>query len=142
MGKFIIIILIGLVLLITLLVIGYFFTKPKYDQAFFTKPFLEKYNTPESTFRHYLTALKEANPDYYQEVLGKKISFNERLYLIKNPYKGKEPKIVKKVVRKNYVYIITDNNWGVNLEKINNRWVFSPEDISFLYREFLRALGL
>lgn len=141
MRKFGIALIAGFALLISLLIIGYFITQPLYEHAYFTEPYLEKYRSPESTFRHYINSLRKADPSYYQEVLGRKISYKERLSLIRNPYKGKEPQIVKKFVRKNYVYIITDNNWGVNLEKVNGRWVFSPENISFLFRDLLRAFG-
>ncbi len=141
MKKVMIFSLLTLVFLILLLIIGYFATKPDYCPKYFSVQHLRKYNSPEITFKHYIDAISAGDPNYYQEVLGRKISQKEIEYLIKNPYRGKAPEIKKIIIKKDYVYIITDNNWGVNLEKVRGRWVFSPEDISFIYREFLRVLG-
>lgn len=134
--------LLVLVFLAILFLIGYFVTKPKYDLQYFDTQCLRKYNNPEATFSHYVNSLRTGDPNYYQEVLGRKIGEKGKRYITKVPYRGKDPKIIRKVTKKDYVYIITENNWGVNLEKVHGRWVFSPEDIGFLYRELFRLFGL
>jgi len=125
-----------------LFLMGYLVTKPKYEITFFTPQYIEKYKTPEDTFIHYINSLRRGEPEYYQEVLGRKISQKTRKYIMENPFKGELPKIIRKESKKDYVFIITDNNWGINLERVMGRWVFSSENINFLYRELFRALGI
>ena len=115
-------------------------SKPKYEERYFALEFIKKYSSPEVTLNHYVNSLMTGDVEYYQEVLGREISENLKAYIRRKPYKGKKPKIIKIKFYKDYAFLLTDNNWEVNLEKIKGRWVFSPENIGLHLRNIWRFL--
>lgn len=139
------IILIGVLSLVVVVVLfivflyvyGFSISKPSYDAKYFTQKFLDKYSSPEIAFNYLVDAFISGDAEYYQEVLGRKMTARE-LKLFK-PYKGKKPKIVKIEKGKDDAYIVTDNNWEEFFEKVNGRWVFTAEDWGANIRAFFRA---
>ena len=106
---------------------GFYISRPHYDAEYFTQEYLSKYSSPEDTYDHFLSAWISGNADYYQEVLGRRMTEYERGLF--KPYKEKRPKIVAQEKRKNSVFVITEYNEGWFFERVNGRWVFTPEDL-------------
>jgi len=113
---------------------AFFLSVPEYNDPYFTSEYLKKYATAEDAFNHFVNALTSGNIAYYQEVLGREITPGKREKF--KPYSGNKPKIEKIDLDKNHAYIVTDNNWGMNFEKVKGRWVFSKEDWGVLIRDF------
>ncbi|MCJ7680485.1 MAG: hypothetical protein MUP70_07160 [Candidatus Aminicenantes bacterium] len=45
------------------------------------------------------------------------------------PYSRKKPKKVTEEKRKYLVYVVTENNEGWFFERVDGRWIFTPEDL-------------
>ena len=131
----------GLLFLFILYIYGFSISRPNYDSEYFTPKYLEKYSSPEIVFNHQVDALISNNIEHYQEVLGRKVSERELKYFKEHPYDGwKKPKIIRIEKNKYDAYIVTDNNWGEFFEKVNGRWVFTPENWGVNIRAFFRTL--
>ena len=115
---------------------GFLITVPKYDVQYFTSKYLKKYATAEDAFGHFVNAMTTGDTAYYQEVLGRVMTPGEREKF--KPYSGNKPKIEKINLNKKQAFIVTDNNWGMNFERVKGRWVFSKEDWGVLIRDFFR----
>jgi hypothetical protein len=123
-----------------LYIYGFSISKSHYDAGYFTQGYLDKYSSPEMAFDHFIDALMSNDAENYQEVLGRKLTEMELKYFKEHPYEGrKKPEIVKMEKGHNYVYIVTDNNWGEFFEKVNDRWIFTPEDSGANIRAFFRG---
>ena len=97
---------------------GFSFSKPHYDAEYFTREYLEKYSSPEMAFNHFIDALMSNDLEYYQEVLGRRLTEMEQRDFKEHPYDGwKKPEIVKMEKRRDIAYIVADNNWGEFLKK-------------------------
>lgn len=131
-------VILGMVLvLIILYFYGFNISRPSYDAEYFTPEYLSKYSSPEITLDHRLNARMLDDARYYQEVLGRKMTEREMKFFVENPYEGwKKPEIVKTGKSENMAYIVTDNNWGSFFERVNGRWVFTPEDWGANIRSF------
>jgi len=135
------IILVGVLGLVFLYLYGFSVSRPSYDAEYFTQEYQEKYSSPEIAFDHFINALMSEDAEYYQEVLGRKLTEVEQEYFEENPHDVREkPKIINMEKRRDIAYIVTDNNWGEFFEKINDRWVFTPEDWGANIRAFFRNL--
>jgi hypothetical protein len=135
------ILLVGVLGFVFLYFYGFSISRPSYDAEYFTQEYLEKYNSPEVAWEHHINALTSDDAEYYQETPGRMLTEEERKYLKEHPYDGwKKPEIVYMKKRQNYAYIVTDNNWGEFFEKVNGRWVFTPEDWGTNIRAFFRTL--
>ncbi len=135
------VILAGVLGMIFLYIYGFSISKPRYDAEYFTQEYLVKYSSPEIAWEHHINGLMSDDSEYYQETLGRKLTEQEQEYLKEHPYDGwKKPKIVNMEKRKDTAYIVTDNNWGHFFEKVNGRWVFTPEDWGANIRAFFRRL--
>ena len=117
---------------------GFFLALPQYNNQYFTQEHIQKYASPERTFQLFMEAQIHNDKGLYQEVLGRQMTEKELKSF--KPFKGAEPNI--ETINKNNksAYIITDNNWGLNFERVNGRWVFTPEDWGVLIREFFRDI--
>lgn len=115
---------------------GFFITVPEYEDQYFSSEYLEKYATAEEAFDHFVKAQIEGNTAYYQEALGRIMTPEERDKF--KPYSGTKPMIEEIDLGKKHAFIVTDNNWGMNFEKVKGRWVFTPEDWGVLIRDFFR----
>lgn len=115
---------------------GFFLSGPEYDDQYFTSEYLKKYATAEEAFSHFVNAMAAGDTAYYQEVLGRIMTPEEREKF--KPYSGTKPSIDKLDLDKKHAFIVTDNNWGMNFEKVDGRWVFSKEDWGMLIRDFFR----
>jgi len=129
MKKKIFIFCVGIVVLIaiagaSIYVYGFKISVPRYDDEYFNRSILARYSSPELAFQYFVSALEYGDSKLYQEVLGRKLSDKE-LQDFKS-FEGKRPQILKKSEGKNYVYFVTDNNWGEFFEKVKGRWVFTP----------------
>jgi len=131
-------VILGVVLVLILLYFyGFNISGPSYDDEYFTSKYLSKYSSPEITLDHYFNARMFDDAEYYQEVLGRKMTDRELKLFVEHPYEGwKKPEIVKTGKRENIAYIVTDNNWGSFFERVNGRWVFTPEDWGANIRSF------
>lgn len=124
------------IILFLLYIYGFFFAFPQYDIQYFTQEHIQKYASPERTFQLFMEAQIHNDKELYQEVLGRQMTEKELKYF--KPFKGAEPSIETINKSDKSAYIITDNNWGLNFEKVNDRWVFTPEDWGVLIRDFFR----
>jgi len=115
---------------------SFFLSVPEYDDQYFTSEYVKKYATAEEAFDHFVNALTESKTAYYQEVLGRIMTPEEREKF--KPYSGTKPKIEKIDLKKNFAQITTDNNMLWFFEKVKNRWVFTPENWGVLVRDFFR----
>lgn len=115
---------------------GFKISVPRYDEEYFNPGLLARYSSPELAFHYFVSALEYGDSKLYQEVLGRKLSDKE-LHDFKS-FEGKRPQILKRSEGKNYVYFVTDNNWGEFFEKVKNRWVFTPEDLGVNIRAMFR----
>ena len=131
-------VILGVVLVLILLYFyGFHVSRTSYDAEYFTSEYLSKYSSPEMTLDHCFNARMLNNVEYYQEVLGRKMTNRELELFKEHPYEGwKKPEILKKGKSENIAYIVTDNNWGSFLERVNGRWVFTPEDWGANIRSF------
>ena len=129
-----------IILLIGIFSIGYLATRPVFEARYFTQPYLEKYSSPELAFNHLWESHILGDKEYYQEVLGRKLSERESKL---TPSKKEKLKIEKVISRgKNSAYIFAENNWGGSFEKLNGRWVFQNREIVFYCREFFRVFNV
>jgi len=127
------IILGGIVLIVFLVYFyGFVLSYPEYDSKYFTPEYIKKYESAEKAFNHFINAITLGDISYYQEVIGRTMSDEERNKF--KTYYGERPKIEKIDMHKNHAYIVTDNNWGSHFENVKGRWVFSPEDWGVLIR--------
>lgn len=89
------IILVGVLGLALLYIYGFSISRPNYDEEYFTQEYLEKYSSPEKAFDHFIDALMSEDAEYYQEVLGRKLTEVKQEYFEEHPYDGwKRPEIV------------------------------------------------
>lgn len=126
---------VSIIFLVGIFLIGYLAAKPCYEAKYFTQPYLEKYSSPEVTFNHLWDSQILGDKEYYQEVLGRKLSERESRW---TSSKSEKLKIEKVILRKNSAYILAENNWGGSFEKLNGRWVFQNREIGLYCREFFR----
>jgi len=131
------VILIVILGMVFLYIYGFFISRPSYNAEYFIPEYLVKYSSPEITWEHHINARMSDDVEYYQEVLGRKLTEKEQKYLKEHPYNGWEkPKILNAEISEDIAYIVSDNNWGTFLEKVNGRWVFTPEDWGSNIRAF------
>ena len=135
------IVVLSLLLFISLgiYLMGYYAKRPIYEARYFTQPYLVKYSSPEAAFNHLWESHILADKEYYQEVLGRKLSERESKWTKSS---SEKPEIERVTRRKNSAYILAKNNWGGSFEMLNGRWVFQNKEFGLFCRNFFRILNL
>ncbi len=101
---------------------GYLASKPCFEAKYFTTPYLGKYSSPELAFNHLWDSHILGDKEYYQEVLGRKLSERESKGIFSD---SKKLKIEKVILHKTSAYILAEDNWGGSFEKLEWKMDFS-----------------
>jgi hypothetical protein len=127
-----------LILFLFVLCLGILARQPCYQAKYFTQHYLEKYFSPEETFKHFCKANAASDPEYYREVLGRKLTRRE---VNIKPSEWKTPKLIEISKGKKSAYILAEN-WGGSFERLDGRWVFQNREIGFYCRQFFRVFSM
>lgn len=126
-------------ILLGLYIYGFAISSPDYDDEFFSRDMCAKYADLERTWERLIDAIRFGDADLFQEVLGMRISPEERRAI--RPIFVEESLRISEIREgKGDAYIVADNNWGHFFEKVRGRWVFSRGDWGAVLREVFRSL--
>ena len=74
---FIVVLSLLLIVSLGIYLMGYYAKRPIYEAKYFTQSYLVKYSSPEAAFNHLWESHILGDKEYYQEVLGRKLSERE-----------------------------------------------------------------
>ncbi len=125
--------------ILCVLTLGALARSPRFNPAYFTPAYLDKFSSPETVFDSMWDANNAGEKNLYAAVLGRDLAGIE--LTMKASIMNEIPKIDKVVRRKNSAYILA-GRWGGSFEKIGGRWVFQNREFGFYARQFFRVFGI
>jgi len=125
-----------LLLLFGLVAAALLASQARFESAYFTAAFQEKFASPEATYEEMWKAQISGDQELTAAALGRRLEGKMRA----SPVRA-IPKIEKISRHKNSAYILAAG-WGGSFEKIGGRWVFQNEEVGFYCRQLFRVFGI